>query len=406
MEAAALALAVAGALALVAFRAVPFALWAAVRADLSWVARLAPLALVGATAAGFAALGMDVAEIVVRAPLAVALFAAVGWLVVELRPLGRSRLGRATLALLLPCVYVVAPVLVAGGPLLAPTLILGWDRMLAAYSLCLETAARPQPSRRDALFFLIVDPSIVWVDRARPDPGLRDARRARVGGTRLLRGIAKLSAQSMLLWAGSVVPLFAPFDPGTAAVDALSYSRFLLSSLALFATLFLAHSGLADVQIGLLALAGMRVAERYDRPYLARSPREIWRRWNTWVGAWARRYVLAPVGGWLAARLPRSVASAAAVLITFLVLGLLHDVAFWAMGAHRAPTLVAPGLCAFAIFGVGTLAWEVVLGRVRVRSRRPALAAVQWALTMQLVAAVVWLVHPMLQEGRLPAALQ
>jgi hypothetical protein len=62
----------------------------------------------------------------------------------------------------------------------------------------------------------------------------------------------------------------------------------------------------------------------------AHSPGEFWRRWNTYVGGWAQAYVFVP----LASALRRSserpgttrMAYAVAVVVTFAVIGLLHDV--------------------------------------------------------------------------------
>ena len=396
-----LALAFLGAAGLVCFRSVPFVLWAATRTRSSRWARVLPLALLAVCGLALAAFGMEVLEIFVRAPLAVAFFGAVSCVVIELRALARTALGRAALIPVLVLSYVIVPSVAAGGPLLAPTLVMGWDRMLAAYSFAVENACVAHVRRREALFFLVVDPSIAWTDRAVRDASLRGTARARTGGARIARGIAKLSAESLILWGGSVLPIV---GVATAPTEQFVVVHGIISGALLFMTLFVAHSGLADVQIGLLALTGMRVSERYDRPYLARSPREFWRRWNVWVGRWARRYVFVPLRTRLQARWPLAVSNAAAVLVTFSTLGLLHDIAFWAAGAHRNPTLIAPGVVAFAIFGVITVGWELALAR-RDPPRSPATATGRWVelpLMFLVVAAVVWLVHPMLSEGRVP----
>jgi D-alanyl-lipoteichoic acid acyltransferase DltB (MBOAT superfamily) len=89
------------------------------------------------------------------------------------------------------------------------------------------------------------------------------------------------------------------------------------------------------MQIGLMRLIGYEVPERYRYPFLARSPEDFWRRWNTWLGSWAKRYLFYP----LALHLRRNyrklwpvLQQAAAVVATFLFIGLLHD--FAAYEAH------------------------------------------------------------------------
>ena len=56
-------------------------------------------------------------------------------------------------------------------------------------------------------------------------------------------------------------------------------------------------SGYTDIAIGVAALFGLRLPENFDRPYLAASPREFWRRWHISLSTWLRDYLYVPLGG-------------------------------------------------------------------------------------------------------------
>ena len=54
-------------------------------------------------------------------------------------------------------------------------------------------------------------------------------------------------------------------------------------------------SGYSDIAIGIGQMLGYRCVENFDRPYLARSPSEFWRRWHISLSTWLRDYVFLPV---------------------------------------------------------------------------------------------------------------
>jgi hypothetical protein len=79
---------------------------------------------------------------------------------------------------------------------------------------------------------------------------------------------------------------------------------------------YLAFSGGMDLATSIPMLFGVHVAENFDRPYLAASPRELWsQRWNFWFHDFVLREVFLPLR-----RSPRR-----AVLATFAVSGLAHE---------------------------------------------------------------------------------
>ena len=56
-------------------------------------------------------------------------------------------------------------------------------------------------------------------------------------------------------------------------------------------------SGYSDIARGLGSLMGIKISLNFNRPYLARNPREFWRRWHISLSTWLRDYVYIPLGG-------------------------------------------------------------------------------------------------------------
>ena len=131
-----------------------------------------------------------------------------------------------------------------------------------------------------------------------------------------------------------------------------------LLSLVLFGALralseYAAHSGLASIQIGIMRQLGYQVPERYNYPFLASSPLDFWRRWNTYVGGWLRQYVFMP-GMMFAGRRTRAPWAMAVVLtVVFVVSGLLHDIYGYAISFDTDPRY----LLFFLVVAAVTFLW-------------------------------------------------
>ncbi len=97
-------------------------------------------------------------------------------------------------------------------------------------------------------------------------------------------------------------------------------------------------SGYSDIAIGLGALFGLRIPENFDRPYLADSPRDFWRRWHISLSTWLRDYLYIPLGGNRAGR----GGVARNLMITMLLGGLWHGAAwtYVAWGGYHGLLLV------------------------------------------------------------------
>ena len=79
-------------------------------------------------------------------------------------------------------------------------------------------------------------------------------------------------------------------------------------------------SAYTDIARGSARWLGIDLMVNFDHPYLARSPRDFWRRWHISLSSWFRDYVYIPLGGsrrgaWAHAR---------NVLATFLLSGFWH----------------------------------------------------------------------------------
>jgi len=83
---------------------------------------------------------------------------------------------------------------------------------------------------------------------------------------------------------------------------------------------YMDFSAYSDIAIGSALLFGFHLPDNFDRPYMATSIQDFWRRWHKTLGSWLRDYLYYPLGG--------SRGSDARtyfnLLVTFLLIGLWH----------------------------------------------------------------------------------
>ena len=256
----------------------------------------------------------------------------------------KSRIAKFAISALL-FMLVPAPVMPS---LRVTVLVLGWEFMLASYSY---SVSAPKPrSLGECAAFVLVNPALVYGRRGVDEGTVRlDA-----------RGLARLLQGAGLMFLAEIVPFLVRFQP-RGGPQVLSGA---LSLIRIYAT----HTGLASVQIGLCRQIGMKLPERYERPFGASSPKEFWRRWNTYVGGWIRLYVFQPLAmyGRRRLRLDGPSLSLFSVLASFAAVGMLHDM-YSSLLAHRVRLTWALW---FAANGVILLAWEAAKHRTR-RARIP-----------------------------------
>jgi hypothetical protein len=197
------------------------------------------------------------------------------------------------------------------------------------------------------------------------------------GFGRVLLGIGVLFAYHALVLALPFTGL--AYDGQRIVFDDLAgYRGFVSMMAANLVVLYLAHSGLASLQIGCMRLLGYDIPERYRMPFLARSPDDLWRRWNTYLGAWLKRYVFAPSAVALLRRRRRWSAAAARtapIVGTFALCGLMHDLAI----DLRSSSLGAGGTLAFGFAALSILTWMAIERGLR-RARWPRSAVVTFGV--------------------------
>jgi D-alanyl-lipoteichoic acid acyltransferase DltB (MBOAT superfamily) len=142
------------------------------------------------------------------------------------------------------------------------------------------------------------------------------------------------------------------------------------------AQIYFDFSGYTDMALGVSRLFGIRLTQNFDRPYLATSVAEFWRRWHISFSRWILDYVFRPLQvslrGW------RTAGTALALVLTFLACGIWHG-AGWTFVAWG---LIHGGVMAFSLATLPLR--KAALARLGVRDASLPRAA-RVAITFQLV---------------------
>jgi alginate O-acetyltransferase complex protein AlgI len=78
--------------------------------------------------------------------------------------------------------------------------------------------------------------------------------------------------------------------------------------------------GYTNIAIGVARLFGVTLSPNFERPYLATSIKDFWRRWHITLSTWFRDYVYIPLGG----TQTRAITRMGQIGIVFLLSGLWH----------------------------------------------------------------------------------
>lgn len=129
----------------------------------------------------------------------------------------------------------------------------------------------------------------------------------------------------------------------------LTQSQAWLGMLAYTAQLYFDFSGYTDMAIGLARILGFHFPENFNKPFLANSFTDYWRRWHISFGLWMRDYLYFPLGG----RLCSPLRVYLNLWIIFLTSGLWHGAqwTFVLWGAYHGLFMTIERLCSgrFAI---------------------------------------------------------
>jgi hypothetical protein len=270
--------------------------------------------------------------------------------------------------------------------------MLGWELTMSSYSYCVETSrGATVASLRECLFFLFVNPTLVYTVRGRPlsgPGGYRGLARACVGAAVMLFDFEVLIPMARNLRHTS--PL--------SWLQAGALQTLALCGLVQFFAVYAAHSSLAHIQIGIMRHLGWEVPERYSVPILAKSPMDFWRRWNTYVRVWLEAYLFLPLAQRMARTNTGRWGQAGAAIATLLASGLLHDACAFAGSQQWKPTMTTFFLSACVLLAAWRgAAWlaEIVRRRLNLTESRGFDLAARWSGYLSLAgalvtAAVVW----------------
>ena len=109
------------------------------------------------------------------------------------------------------------------------------------------------------------------------------------GVPRVIQGLGK----KVILANNMAIIADASFD----YLTALSVPMAWLGAVAYALQIYFDFSGYSDMAIGLGRMFGFHFLENFDRPYLAVSVTDFWRRWHISLSTWFRDYVYIPLGG-------------------------------------------------------------------------------------------------------------
>ena len=109
-------------------------------------------------------------------------------------------------------------------------------------------------------------------------------------------------------------------DPIYSDPTAHSASELTLEFYGFAAQIYCDFSGYTDLAIGLALLLGYQLPQNFNRPYLALSLQDFWRRWHMTLSRWLRDYLYIPLGGNRGGRLK----TYRNLMITMLLGGLWH----------------------------------------------------------------------------------
>jgi alginate O-acetyltransferase complex protein AlgI len=86
-------------------------------------------------------------------------------------------------------------------------------------------------------------------------------------------------------------------DPVYSDPSAHSGGEILLAFYAFAAQIYCDFSGYTDMAIGIALLLGYQLPQNFNRPYMALSLQDFWRRWHMTLSRWLRDYLYIPLGG-------------------------------------------------------------------------------------------------------------
>ncbi len=117
-----------------------------------------------------------------------------------------------------------------------------------------------------------------------------DDREAEKGLAQMMLGLFKKLCVADLIGTTIVDPAYA--DP-----SAFGSATLIITAYAYAFQAYYDFSGYSDVAIGAARMLGFHLPVNFNRPLLATSVRDFWRRWHISLSSWLRDYLYIPLGG-------------------------------------------------------------------------------------------------------------
>ncbi len=109
------------------------------------------------------------------------------------------------------------------------------------------------------------------------------------GSLLVLQGVIK-----KVLIADRIGMVMTPLWQNPAEYDA---TALILAPIAFISQVYCDFSGYTDMARGMAKMIGYEIPENFAGPFLAKSMRELWRRWHITLTMWLRDYIFIPLGG-------------------------------------------------------------------------------------------------------------
>jgi alginate O-acetyltransferase complex protein AlgI len=165
-----------------------------------------------------------------------------------------------------------------------------------------------------------------------------------VGFYRFMIGLAKkvLIADVLAVQVNQIFALSSlELSSGMAWAGALAYTF----------QIYFDFSGYTDMAIGIARMAGFKLPENFNNPYISGSITEFWRRWHITLSNWLRDYIFLPLAYSFSRKMPKqkylgfraeTIIYLAATSLTFLACGFWHGAAwtFILWGAYQGLFLI------------------------------------------------------------------
>jgi alginate O-acetyltransferase complex protein AlgI len=177
------------------------------------------------------------------------------------------------------------------------------------------------------------------------------------GFSRFVWGLAK-----KMLIADSIAPLV---EAAYSAEPTMASAW--IAAVGFAVQIYFDFSGYSDMAIGLGTMLGFTFPENFDRPYVASTITDFWRRWHITLSTWFRDYLYIPLGGNHGGPLRQAATVIATMTLaglwhgagwTFLLWGFLHGAGLAGeRGLRRAGLVLPRSLGAAAAFTFVVLMW-------------------------------------------------